>query len=174
MKNKALILSLLMLPLLVSVASACSCIYLENTEQKLENAEYVFLGKIEDIKISGSQYNEIQEMTVKTISYWKPSEFPESVNLKIYANKDSGANCGYNFEEGKEYVIYAYLDTETGQLSTNSCMGNSLSNIAINEISELDDLTNSTTTINEENEIEEEKEENIVSRFFSWIKNLFS
>lgn len=176
MKNKLALLSTLATLILFSMglASACSCIYFENTSQKLDNAEYVFSGEIINIKISGQEYNELQEVTIKTIQYWKPSEFPESINLNLYATKDSGANCGYNFELGKKYIIYAYLDSENGRLSTSSCMGNSILNEKTNELNELNNLTNSTPVEYNFDPLVEEKGENIVLKFFNWLKNLFS
>lgn len=176
MKNKLIISLLLIIGTLFSLGftSACSCIYLENTEQKLENAEYVFSGQVVDIKFSGQEYDELQDVSIKTIQYWKPSQFPESVNLNLYAIKDSGANCGYNFEKGKNYLIYAYLDIETGKLTTNSCMGNSIISEETQEIKELNNLTNSTPTDYDYKPVIEEKGENIVLKFFNWLKNLFS
>lgn len=176
MKNKLTILPILLIATFFSfsLASACSCIYLENTEQKLENAQYVFSGEVVNIKVSGQEYNEIQDVTIKTIQYWKPFSFTESVNLNLYATKDSGANCGYNFEKGKNYLIYAYLDIETGKLSTNSCMGSSAINEEVAEINELNILTNSTPLEYDYKPVIEEKGENIVLKFFNWLKNLFS
>lgn len=159
-----------MLPILIGIASACSCIQLENTEQKLNNAEYVFSGQVVDI----SSNREMQEVTIRTIQYWKPSEFPESVNLKLYATKDTGANCGYNFQKGKNYIIYAYLDEETSQLKTNSCMGNSIITEETNEIKELNTLTNSTSADYTYQEPAQSIQTNILSKFFNWLKDLFS
>ncbi len=176
MKNKLFLLTALAIATLFSLglASACSCIYFENTSQKLDNAEYVFSGEVTNIKISGQEYNELQEITIKTIQYWKPFSFPESVNLNLYSLKDSGANCGYNFQVGKKYIVYAYLDSETGKLSTTSCMGTSILTEETDEISELNNLTNSTQVEYSFDPIVEEKGENIVLKFFNWLKNLFS
>ncbi len=170
-----IISAILMFPIIIGLASACSCISLENTEAKLNNAAYVFSGSVESIKLSNSYSNqEMQEVMIRTIQYWKPSEFPESVNLKIYSTKDTGANCGYNFENGKTYIIYAYLDEETNRLTTNSCMGNTIIIEETNEIRELNTLTNS-TPINEGYEKKPEPiESNIFTRFFSWFNDLFS
>ena len=169
MKNKTLIASILMLPILISIASACSCINLETTEQKLENAQYVFIGEVIDIELSNNYAEQLQEAQVRIIEYWNPSNFPEAVSLKLYATKDTGANCGYNFEENKQYLIYAYIDEETGQLTTNSCMGNLELSNAQNEIEELNELTKSTTP-----RPNEPVEENIFTKFFNWLKDLFS
>lgn len=166
MNNKLVILpavSALMLFLAIGLASACSCINYETTPDKLNNAKYVFTGRISNIHITGLDYNEMQEVTVQVIQYWKPSSFPESVNLKIYAPIDTGANCGHNFDEGKEYLIYAYLDEETGKISTNSCMGSTLLEQAKNEINGL----------NEINPVQNQEESNIFVKFFSWIRNIF-
>lgn len=171
MINKT-IASLLMIPILIGLASACSCIYFEDTNAKFNNAEYVFTMKVEDIDLTTVVAEEMQEATVRIMQYWKPSEFPEAVNLKLYSTKDTGANCGYNFEVGQEYLIYAYKDIETGRLQTNSCMGNI--NLALkqsqNEISELNNITEPITN----NQPTEPIESNIFTKFFSWFKDLFS
>ena len=158
-----------MLFAIIGISSACSCINLENTEAKLENAQYVFTGEVINVEVSGQQYNEMQEITVKIINTFKPSQFPEPVNMKIYATKDTGANCGYNFQNGKEYLIYAYL--EENKFTTNSCMGNSLLIKSQEEIKELNKLTNST---NNNPPVVEPIKSNIFTKFFNWIRNLFS
>ena len=166
-------LAALMLFLVIGIASACSCINLESTEAKLDNAAYVFSGEVIDIQTSGSYANqEMQEVTIRIMDNWKPNAFPESVNLKVYATIDTGANCGYNFVEGKEYLIYAYLDSETGKISTSSCMGNLELSKAQQEIKDLNELTNSTST--NPPSTNQNEEESIFSKFFSWLKNLFS
>lgn len=176
MNKKTIILptlTALMLFSIMSIASACSCIYLENTEDKLENAAYVFTGKISNIQVTGldKELQETQEATITVMQYWKPTIFPESVNLKVYAPIDTGANCGYNFVEGEEYLIYAHLDTQTGKLSTNSCMGSMLLEQAKNEINDLNEIT---PAQNQNPSNAEPIESNVFTKLFSWIKNLFS
>lgn len=175
MNNKSAvipILATLMLFSIISLSSACSCINLENTEDKLENAAYAFTGEVVDIQTSASYANqEMQEVTVKIIDYWKPSNFPEPVSLKLYATKDTGANCGYNFIKGEKYIIYAYSDAETGKMYTNSCMGNSLLSKSQEEIKELNKLTNSTSN---DPPVVEPIESNVFTKFFNWIKKIFS
>ena len=165
-----------MLPILISLASACSCIYYENVSDKLKNADYVFSGKVTDIKLVDAYSNQkMQEVTVRIINSWKPSAFPESVNLVIYSNIDSGANCGYNFEEDKEYLVYAYLDDETQKFMTNSCMGNLVLSKTDKEIKDLNELTqNTNNNPNNNNNTAEPIDSNIFTKFFNWLKSLFS
>lgn len=184
MKNKAIILPIIaaaMLFVVAASASACSCIYLENTEARLNNAAYVFTGEVTDIKISDSYANqETQEVTARIIDTYKPSQFPEPVSLKIYATKDTGANCGYDFKKGEKYLIYAYLNAETNRFETNSCMGNSVLSKAENEIKELNALTNKTQTNqnnnsnNNQNPNQNQEETDIFIKFINWLRNLFS
>ena len=187
MNKKAIVmpvLATLMLFLLIGIASACSCVYLENTKAKLDNAAYVFSGEVTNIDISE---NQMQQVRIRIINSYQPANFPEPVNLMIYAIRDSGSECGYNFEEGKEYLIYAYIDEETGKFTTNLCMGNSLLNKAEQEIKDLNKLTNSTLNQNNNNSNNNnqepntnnqnnnnQEEQNIFSKFFNWLKNLFS
>ncbi|MEK6908810.1 MAG: hypothetical protein AABX23_02025 [Nanoarchaeota archaeon] len=177
MKNKIIILpalAILMLFVIMGVASACSCIYLEDTQARIENADYVFTGKISEIRLSGSEYNKEQEATIRITQYWKPSSFPESVNLIFYSTRDTGANCGYNFEEGKEYLIYASLDAETGKISTNSCMGNLLLEESKDEINELNDLIEPVSRPGTNDGKVEPIQKSVFSRLIDWIKSLFS
>jgi|SRR3989344_4581900 len=179
MNKKAIVmpvLATLMLFLLIGIASACSCVYLENTKAKLDNAAYVFSGEVTNIDISE---NKMQQVTVRIINSYKPSSFPEPVNLMIYAVRDSGSECGYNFQVGEKYLIYAYLDEETNRFTTNLCMGNSQLSKAEKEIKELNNITNSTSNnqepnTNNQNNNQNQEEQNIFSKIFSWLKSLFS
>src|SRR3989344_5192139 len=149
MNKKAIVmpvLATLMLFLLIGIASACSCVYLENTKAKLDNAAYVFSGEVTNIDISE---NKMQQVTVRIINSYKPSSFPEPVNLMIYAVRDSGSECGYNFQVGEK------------------------------EIKELNNITNSTSNnqepnTNNQNNNQNQEEQNIFSKIFSWLKSLFS
>lgn len=172
MKNKTVISVLIMLPILIGIVSACSCIFMPEVQDRFDNAEYVFTMKVEEVDLKDiGTGEEMQEATVKIIQYWKPSEFPESVNLKIYSTKDTGANCGYNLEKDQEYLIYAYKDLETGNLQTNSCMGsiNLVLEQAQSEINELNQIIEPVTNSNPE-----PVSSNIFTKLLSWIKDLFS
>ena len=175
MKTKAIILPMLLIGIMlivVGVASACSCVLYTNQEIQMSQSSYVFSGEVVEIKTSGTFGNEMQEVTVRIIDHWKPTSFPESVNLKIYALKDTGANCGYNFVQGEKYLLYTSTDEETWKLMMNSCSGTILLSEAQIPISQLNESTNQTSTNPNQNQNEEES--NIFTKFFSWIKNLFS
>ena len=82
--------------------------------------------------------------------------------------------CGYNFEEGKEYLIYASLDAETGKISTNSCMGNLLLEESKDEINELNDLIEPVSRPGTNDGKVEPIQKSVFSRLIDWIKSLFS
>lgn len=166
MANKVLIA--LTLPILIGLVSACSCIYLENSEVKLENAELVFSGKVVDLEILESypvQYRAHFEID----KYWKSNNNSPG-QLTISSIKNDGANCGYNFEENEEYLIYAYFDEETGEYTTNACMGSLTLETAQTEITNLDNIIDPIIP----QDIGTPISSNIFSRFFSWLKNIFS
>lgn len=159
-----------MIPLLIGIVSACSCIYLGDTQSKLSNGGIIFSGKIVDLEILESypvQYRAQFEVN----KYWKDYNNDFKKSVIISSVKNDGANCGYTFEEDKEYLIYAYVDQESGELTTNSCMGSSTLEEAQNEIQELNNLQQ--PTIPNEPKAEPQ-EDNSFSKFFKWLKSLFS
>ncbi len=169
MKNKITILSTLtvvMLFLLIGITSACSCLPWKNVEDKMDNADYIFSGKVISINTSGVSQDKIQEVKLTIIEHWKPSNVPAITDRTIYASVGSGANCGYNFKQGESYLIYASIDSETGKLMTSSCSSLLLSD-AEDEIAQLNEIIQGKDS-------DDESESNIFSRFFKWIKNLFS
>lgn len=167
MKNKILI-SILILPILIGIASACSCIYFENTEAKYNNAQYVFSGKLVELQQLES-YPVQYKANFQVDKIYKNQNNEIKDKIVINSVQDSGANCGYNFEQDKEYLIYAYIDQDTKTLHTNSCMGSSIIENAEEEIQELEKIANPTIP-----EKSEDQEKSIFSKFFNWLKSLFN
>ncbi len=96
-------------------AFACSCAMATPSEQ-FENATAVFVGTVKDISADG--YDNIVDFDV--------SESQKGSNTKTASvtTSQQGASCGFVFEEGKEYIVYAYDDN--GGLGTGMCSGTSL------------------------------------------------
>ncbi len=96
-------------------AFACSCAMATPSEQ-FENAKAVFVGTVKDISADG--YDNIVDFDV--------SESRKGLNTKSVSvtTSQQGASCGFSFEKGREYTVYAYDDN--GDLGTGICSGTSL------------------------------------------------
>jgi hypothetical protein len=129
--------------LLPDCASACSCAMAsagqsqqEIAKQALSDSAAVFSGKVESIN-KGEPGGAWRPATVtasfRVSGVWKG---PERETLEVTTPRD-GASCGYPFEEGQEYLVYAYgkvepfkedLCGETRQLSDASAHLEALGN----------------------------------------------
>ena len=94
-----------LLVLLPDCASACSCIGFggsqqEITEQALSDSAAVFSGEVADVEKQGSTAT----VTLRVSEVWKG---PEQGTLEMSTPSQEPA-CGYPFEEGQEYLVYAY------------------------------------------------------------------
>jgi hypothetical protein len=93
---------------------ACSCIPSPPVEEELERVTAVFSGSVTSIKEVKSEFEPLK-VTFKVDRIWKGISETE---VSIYTGRDS-AGCGYHFEEGESYLIYA-SETE-GKLTTGLC-----------------------------------------------------
>lgn len=122
--KKILILPLLFVSLFAfqpTAVFACSCIVPMPPVESMEASAAVFAGRVTDIEelsvdsTIGSLTN--LSVTFNVSEVWKG---PEDATLTI-RTADNSAACGYNFEEGKEYLVYAYTNPEDGGLATGLC-----------------------------------------------------
>ena len=89
----------------IPAALACSCIYpYPPPEESFEEADAVFSGKVTNIELTGMMPDQHYEATFEVESIWKGISESEVV---VDTAKDS-AMCGFVFEEGETYVVYAY------------------------------------------------------------------
>ena len=98
---------------------ACSCLVTpEPLKKQIQNAfagaDVIFSGEVVEIKDSASD-NYSLIVKFKVAKYWKGGPQTE---ITITTAKDS-AMCGFNFETGKTYLVYAFGKSEN--LSTNNC-----------------------------------------------------
>jgi hypothetical protein len=128
MKNslfRTLLIFTLILFFLPVLANACSCLSSGPPCQEFGNTFAVFTGKVESIgdypttmNVGNNKFPYVQR-SVK----FNVSEAFRGINEKeveIITGK-GGGDCGYNFETGREYVVYAYQNKETGKLGTGIC-----------------------------------------------------
>ena len=98
---------------------ACSCVFSPEPLKKqvqgaFSSSDAVFSGEV--IEIKASPTNEYDVLVKLKINYvWKGESTRE---ITIKTAKDS-AMCGYNFEVGKKYLVYAYGLKDA--LSTSNC-----------------------------------------------------
>jgi hypothetical protein len=111
----------------------CSCVGSESIEQAFKGSDLVFWGKVDSITyvslketVKEEKVKELEEKIGDDISgLWnttwllKVSVKPTKVFKGKKQNKDfiiytprSGSTCGFRFEKGKEYVIYALNKSE--------------------------------------------------------------
>lgn len=98
----AAVLVLGSLLLFTNCAHACSCMSAP-IEKEFSRSEAVFAGEAVSFEGAGSEDRMVTFRVAKT---WKG---PDRETLQVRTTA-SGASCGYRFEEGREYVVYAAGD----------------------------------------------------------------
>ncbi len=115
-----IILYLFCLLLTASVALACSCIQPSPPQESLEQATAVFAGRVTNIEkpfISTSSLDPITA-TFDVSQVWK-GDITQTVAIRT---AQDSASCGYPFELGQEYIVYAWADPDhPGELNTGLC-----------------------------------------------------
>ena len=100
---------------------ACSCIEPLTVEEQLSQSKAVFTGRVLKVK-ENTNLNGYRTTSAlfEIDQIWKGG----SESQIIIHTGSGGGDCGYHFEEGKEYLVYASLSTMYGdkeQLETISC-----------------------------------------------------
>jgi len=107
-----------LLLLLPDCASACSCMGVP-IQRYISSSDAVFSGKVVEIErpspIKSSA--DPETVTFRVIESWKG---PGGGTLEVKTSV-SGASCGYHFEEGQDYLVYAYGKGEP--FETDICSG---------------------------------------------------
>jgi hypothetical protein len=96
------------------ISYACSCIQAPPVEEEFKRVTAVFSGKVIEISDESVGMDPIK-VTFQVSRIWKGIS---EVKVSIYTGRDS-AGCGYPFEEGDSYLIYA-VESE-GKLTTGLC-----------------------------------------------------
>lgn len=121
---------LIVFSLFIQQTWACSCGAPPSIGESLKSYDAVFTGtvlKIEDDLIPSDDdpslsYASSQTVTIKLETVYKTAAGTKTIE-KIVKIKTaiSGAACGYYFQKGKKYIVYAYTNKQDGQLWTNLC-----------------------------------------------------
>ena len=83
-----------------TAAYACSCIP-SNPQQSFESAQAVFAGRVIDV-IQPNPDSEVQ-VRFEVSRIWKGQKRPQIVVM----TSSSSASCGYSFQAGEQYLVYA-------------------------------------------------------------------
>lgn len=95
---------------------ACSCIMPGTPQEEVTRSDAVFSGKVtQQTPAAGLDGSEAIKVSFEVGQVWK-GQIPQELLLET---SGSSASCGYTFENGKEYLVYAY--SNEGQLSVNLC-----------------------------------------------------
>ena len=129
---KLTIASFLLIPLVVTAntkeACACSCLPPGPPKSELDRSEAVFAGKVMRIRRKNSEVR----VKFKVMTSWKGE-----VNKKqVITTQINSAACGYSFERGQQYLVYA-SKLGSNLLSTNICSRTKLLANAQEDVSEL-------------------------------------
>lgn len=86
-------------------AFSCSCSGPQPPNEAYSNSVAVFIGKV--VSITSGDYARTVQFDAEMA--WKGV----SENQVVLTTGGSGASCGYDFEEGREYLVYAYGNPES-------------------------------------------------------------
>lgn len=116
----------------VPKAKACSCIPPEPPLEAMAKADIVFAGKVADIDAPAVMTSTLDEnkITFNVSRAWKGVE----MNPFYVYSSGSSASCGYEFEVGKEYLVYAYDDDgrpATGLCTRTALLANASEDLAV-------------------------------------------
>jgi len=99
-----------------SLVWSCSCKPPDPPKKSLATVDAVFVGKVVQV-VEGKKDVFPRKTVVLVVStVWK-GKLTKELSLTTGIG---GGDCGYRFEEGKSYLIYAYGDVKKG-MSTNIC-----------------------------------------------------
>jgi len=106
-------IALALISVIAAPVSACSCIRPPDAPVALAGSTAVFVGKVTAI----ARGKDGLQVTVEVDRAWKGIT-AKTVNVSTAEN---GAACGFGFEMGKSYLIYASGEGKQPKLSTNLC-----------------------------------------------------
>ena len=118
-----------------NTAYACSCMIPESPRDSLQKSDAVFSGKVVEIKEENPSYPLISSMDPVWVSFevdkvWKGPRDPITIQTP-----QSSASCGYSFEKGESYLVYAYQNGNTLEVSL--CSRTTLVSNAAEDLEEL-------------------------------------
>lgn len=121
MNSKIIISGLLMLVMIAasSPAHACSCVQAPAPAEAFKQADTVLMGKVIDIQEGPASHSFTVRISATEVWKGKKDHTAEIITAS------NSAMCGFYFQKGKTYLIYAYENPE-GRLETNNCTRSAL------------------------------------------------
>ena len=121
--KKILLIAASLLVLNTNAANACSCVR-TTPQQSFKNSRAVFAGRVTDVVeqhdgggvASGPSLAGVK-VTFEVSKVWKG----EPIRQLVVTTSGSSASCGYSFQKGQEYLVYA--NSQGTQLQTGLCSG---------------------------------------------------
>lgn len=102
-----------------AIVSACSCASpFPSPQESLKKSTVVFAGKVTGMDIPNGIVISTADPVLVTFDVSEIWKGPDYKTLVVTTARD-GVSCGYSFEQGEEYIVYAY--GEEDKLSTNIC-----------------------------------------------------
>lgn len=116
---------ILLLTVPIDDLSACSCLGPFSPAVAFERADAVFSGKVVAIAVDTTDWWRNLRVTIRVSEQWK-GKAVQLVN--VYTSSVSSA-CGYPFEKGSSYLVYAYYsEPSEGPLHCDGCLVTSICN----------------------------------------------
>ena len=126
----------------INTAAACSCEPKPDLDQALEEASVVFVGQVKS-KIQNPLKKQQWEVKFAVSRKLKGfEEVPGSIVL-VYTPEDF-EYCGYKFQEGLDYLVFA--NGNPAHFQTSTCMRTELLDKALTDVHKLIRLTGSVET----------------------------
>lgn len=127
------VLTLLVFTFMINIGLACSCILPSPAPDALNDATAVFSGSVESInerRFFASTAEESVEVRFVVDRVWKGNISNKVTVLTAHGS----ASCGYEFEVGKQYLVYTHGEDE---LKVSLCSRTALLSDANDDILEL-------------------------------------
>lgn len=101
---------------------ACKCETL-NLEKSFKNADIVFIGNIYSVKQTPSGFKKLQNFvsSVKTEKVFKYEAFDGFYKDEATLFSSQIRSCDYPFNTKGRYLIFGYIDSDTGFIYSNMC-----------------------------------------------------
>lgn len=112
MKKKFIVLISVVLLIGSGIASACKCMEKNNPREEFYSSDAVFTGRVISME---QRYGMVVAMRAERV-------FKGPIGNEVVVHTGLGSrDCGFPFEIGESYLVYARQDPMNGELITNSC-----------------------------------------------------
>lgn len=107
----SVVFSLFSLSIVPTTSYACSCAQPPSVEDELERSQAVFSGKVLEVKEQKNFKGYVKKrVLIEVEETWKGV----SESQVIITTGSGGGDCGYEFQVGQEYLVYATESTMYG------------------------------------------------------------